>query len=132
MRRRLPLAAEVLARSHQAASEKDLPESIHRDPCRQRMTRIDQPVGEAQPITGVLIRHRKNAGRSTRFDRILPSVVGSASQHEGWPACGQFLHHHDLPDLSDQLVFIVAKLLQLSGRGLMGLIAAQLIMNQTS
>ena len=50
IKRFLALAAEVLRRLHQTATEQALPDAVHRDPRQQRMVRCGEPARKAKAI----------------------------------------------------------------------------------
>ncbi len=83
MRRPLALRAEVLDRLHQARAEEHLPEPVDRHARRQRIVRVDEPAGEAEPV----VRHPLVAAASDSrpgtpgADLLARLVVLAAEQH---------------------------------------------------
>src|SRR5690242_7587510 len=50
MGRQIALLTEVTGRAHQALAEVPLPDAVYDDACRERIFRIDNGVGQFQPL----------------------------------------------------------------------------------
>ena len=53
------LRAKVVARLHESAAEHHLPEAIHRDARHERVSGLQQPLREAEPIRRLVRRKRR-------------------------------------------------------------------------
>ena len=65
---RLALRAEIVDASSPARAEEHLPVAVDRHPRRQRVGRIDQPAGQAQPVGRPSLRPRRDAPRHAGRD----------------------------------------------------------------
>ena len=90
------LRAEILGRLDDARAEVLLPIAVDRHTGRQRIVRIDQPLGQAQPVVGRALGQRGHFGRNAPLDflgRLI--VLASGEQLRRFPAAvglGQIAH----------------------------------------
>ena len=100
---RLALGPKVLAGLDQTGTEELLPETIHGDPRRQRMTVVDQPVCQVQTIvrtaTGFLgitrfVRKRREKTGDATGHFLARIVVCAAEHHKTLARLGQIGHDH--------------------------------------
>ena len=98
MRRHVALGAEVLARGDEARAEELLPVAVHGDPRHQRIRLVHQPVGEAQPVAGEILRHRRQRRGRSGEDALARLVVVAAVEHVG----GRLASRHLLHDMGDR------------------------------
>jgi hypothetical protein len=81
MARQVALAAELLARRHDADPEQPLPDPVHDHAGRERVGGIDEPLGEREPIDAVTLGHRRiveHVGHA--FPDLVAEVLPVASE----------------------------------------------------
>ena len=94
MARLFPLAAELLARAHQAGAEQRLPEAVDRDAGGERVLGGDQPLGEREP-GGSVRRQGGEHGRGAGGDHVAGvQVVAAVLEPGDAPAARRLLGHH--------------------------------------
>ena len=104
LRRVLRLHTKILRRLHEPDPEKRLPKTIHRDPCRQRMVTIDQPLGQAESIILLPFRKFRQRSRHPGGDFLATLGVETSIEHVRFAWLAHVLHDHHLGQLSPQLV----------------------------
>ena len=98
------LAAEILGALHQPEAEERLPESVDSHPREQRVIGIDKPPREAEAISRLIGRKRRQRGGCVRLDLLSPLVVVAPLEHVGRLRLRQLPHHHDLRRLLGEVV----------------------------
>ena len=98
------LAAEILGRLHEPDAEERLPEPVDRHPRQQRMVRIDEPAGEAQPVLRLVGREGGQHFRCVRLNRCATHAVFAPFEHIGHLRLRQFPHDHDLLRLLGKII----------------------------
>ena len=96
VRRRFALRAEILRRFHNPDSEVLLPNSIDRDPGRQRIVCIDQPARQRQSVQRRALRQRMKHRRSRGCDDFAFAQKPAANKPMRFAWFVQF--HHDRRD----------------------------------
>ena len=88
------LAAELLARAHDADAEDRLPEAVHRDAGGERVVAADDPAGEAEAVLRISIVPAREVRRHAFVDLVAEGLPVTAELHEGLTALigRQILH----------------------------------------
>ena len=94
MTRPLTLHAEIFRGLYQTRAEELLPDAVYGHARSQRMFRIHQPHGQAQPVTRRTLGKRRQArGRATGHHNVSRLIVNAAGEHARL-ALGAVTHHH--------------------------------------
>ena len=88
------LAAELLARTHDAHAEDRFPETVHRDARGERVVAADDPAGETETILRISIIPARQVRRHAFVDLVAEGLPVAAELHEGLATLvrGKVLH----------------------------------------
>ncbi len=80
---------QILRRHNDALAEEFLPESVDRHAGRERVGRVNQPLGKTESVARCSLRHRVQLGGRGCFDRCTLLVVGTTDEDVGH--CGRIV-----------------------------------------
>ena len=110
---RLPLRPKVLGRFHETAAKILLPIAVHSDAGRERVCGIDQPLGQAQSVSGQVFGHRRQTGRNAGPDLLAAVAIVAPAEHKSLARLFRLLHHHSGGNTFLQLLLARPQLFQL-------------------
>ena len=117
MGREVTLGAKILAGTHDAVSEKHLPESVNNDTSGERIGSIDEPSRESESIFwGVSGEGGKDGGGGSGHC-ITFAIVGTAQEDVRWARLLHLLHHKGGGDLEFCVVDLLTEPLGFGGQG---------------
>ena len=95
MRGQCALVAEVIGGRHDAFAKHQLPQAIDRNPCRERVSGIEEPFRKPNAIAGIFFGEGQYGRGCARLHLVSMLVVHAALQYVGGTRLGEIAHHHD-------------------------------------
>ena len=106
--RKPALAAEVRRGRDQPAAEEQGPVAVHDHARGEGVPPVEEPPGEAEAVSGQVLRERQDGLGRARLHALGRRVVGPAREDEGGPGSGQLPHAHDLGERREERVLLAA------------------------
>ena len=108
----LALGTEVVAGLYEAETEEHGPETIHGHSGSEWVFRRDDPAGQCQAVYWLILGQRRPTGRRSGSNLLPLMLVIASHEHEGVSRFFHFVHHHAIGYLGQQIVFLLAQLIQ--------------------
>ena len=108
--REIALRPEVVGGLDQAGPEVHLPETVDRDPGRERVRWIDEPAGERQAVLLLAFGKWRKHGRDVRSHELAGIVIRPADEPERIAPRLRLLHHHDRREALPQFLALLLEL----------------------